>query len=97
MGKRSLPLPYSAGFDEEMSDNWNDRSKPTERPLRFRQIVILAALVFAFAFAIRIAGGEPLPHDLRDFIARYLLGRGVGEAGHRLTQSRAADACPQLG
>jgi molybdenum cofactor biosynthesis enzyme MoaA len=57
-----------------MSDNSNDRSKPTERPLRFRQILILAALVFGFAFAIRIAGGEPLPRDLQDFIARYFLG-----------------------
>ena len=68
-----------------MSDNSNDRSKSTERPLRFRQILILAALIFGFAFAIRIAAGEPLPRDLRDFIARYLLGGGVmrGEAGHR--------------
>ena len=68
-----FPCPPQ-GFDVEMSDNSNDGSKPTERPLRFRQILILAALVFGFAFAIRIAGGEPLPRDLQDFIARYFLG-----------------------
>ena len=39
---------------------------------KVRQILILVALVLVFAFAVRLASGDPLPHDLRDLVSGWL-------------------------
>ena len=52
----------------------------SERLFRVRQILILAALILGFAFAVRLASGDPLPHDLRDLIHDWL-GMKHGKVG----------------
>jgi hypothetical protein len=56
----------------------NDNS--SEPLFKGRQILILAALILAFAFAVRLASGDPLPHDLRDLIHDWL-GMKHGKVG----------------
>jgi hypothetical protein len=50
----------------------NDRQDKNEFPLKVRQVLILTAVILAFAVVIRLASGDPLPHDLRDFLASML-------------------------
>jgi hypothetical protein len=52
------------------SDRNTDKS--SEPFLKVRQILILVALVLLFAFAVRLASGDPLPPDLRDLLQDWL-------------------------
>ena len=48
---------------------YDDFSEPF---FKVRQILILAALILGFAFAVRLASGDPLPHDLRNLVWGWL-------------------------
>jgi hypothetical protein len=72
--------PARAPLKKKMarSDRNNDNS--SEPFLKVRQILILVALVLVFAFAVRLATGDPLPHDLRNLIQDWL-GMKHGKVG----------------
>jgi hypothetical protein len=55
-----------------MSEKEPYRNRSPDPLFKVRQIFILIALVFAFALAVRLASGQPLPRDLRDFVALIL-------------------------
>jgi hypothetical protein len=48
------------------------RKKRDEPLFRVPQWLILIALVFAFAFAIRLASGDPLPYGIENLAASML-------------------------
>ena len=48
-----------------------DDERASDPFLKVRHVVILIALVFAFALAVRLTGGAPLPRDERAFFAPY--------------------------
>jgi hypothetical protein len=54
----------------KMSEKESNRSP--EPLFKVRQIFILFALVLVFSFAVRLASGDPLPHDIRDFFSSVL-------------------------
>jgi hypothetical protein len=58
-----------------MSEDRPDRERASAPIFKVRQIVILIALVFAFALVVRLASGEPLPPGLRDFVVSIF---GIG-------------------
>jgi hypothetical protein len=59
-----------APSDAKMSEKAPNRSP--EPLFKVRQIFILFALVLVFSFAVRLASGDPLPHDIQDFFASML-------------------------
>lgn len=54
-----------------MLNKGRDRKHSPEPRFKVRQILILIALVLAFAFVVRMASGDPLPHDLRNFFEHW--------------------------
>jgi len=55
-----------------MSEKGPSRDRYPEPLFKVRQIFILLALVLVFSFAVRLASGDPLPHDAQDFLSSML-------------------------
>jgi hypothetical protein len=56
----------------KMSEYRPARKRSSEPLFKFRQILILIALILVFAFAIRLVRGDPFPRDVRNFFASKL-------------------------
>ena len=61
----------------KMSEKESNRDRYPEPLFKVRQIFILFALVLVFSFAVRLASGDPLPHDVRDFFFGVRLGASM--------------------
>jgi hypothetical protein len=55
-----------------MSEKGSNRDRFPEPLFKARQVFILFALIIAFSFAVRLASGDPLPHDVQDFFSSML-------------------------
>jgi hypothetical protein len=56
----------------KMSEKGPSRNRSPEPLFKVRQILILFVLVLVFSFAVRLATGDPFPHDIQDFFASTL-------------------------